>query len=46
MHEDNQALMGTLVRLVEACEPILRQGSTPERCKVVEGILLEVETCR
>ena len=46
MHEDNKALMAALVRLVEACEPVLRKGSSCTRCKVVANVLLEVEACR
>ena len=46
MHRDNEALTEALVRLVEACEPILKEGSTPGKRKAVKAILLDVETCR
>ena len=46
MHEDNEALMAAIVRLVEACEPILRKGSCSERIQAVQSILSDVEACR
>lgn len=46
MHEDNSHLADALVSLVEACEPILTQGSTAERVEKVESALSDVENCR
>ena len=46
MHEDNEALMAAIVKLVEACEPILRKGSNSKRVKAVQSVLSEVENGR
>ena len=46
MHKDNEALVAAIVSLVEACEPILRKGSTSKRTEAVKSILADVEACR